>query len=157
MIGKLLHIKPSIIHTFKLFPALSAKWTGSCWGVTSVLWHCCEVFLKDLKVRSSWFCRSPCWVVKCQRVWSFCLDSELCTEPPSPPSRPCSSPRQERAPAPRTGLLLRGTAGTSRWGGRLAEWSLKHTGEDMLTCISTQSWGDYTAETFWRLLEKLPE
>lgn len=70
-------------------------------------------------------CRRLGRAVKCQRVWCSCQDSGLCTEPPFPPSRPCSSPRKrEQAPAPWVNRLQSGMTDTGRWGGRLVEKSL---------------------------------
>lgn len=63
--------------------------------------------------------------LKCQRVCCFCQDSGLCTEPPSLPPRPCSSPTPEPAPAPWENRLRDETVDTGHWGGRLEERSLK--------------------------------
>lgn len=63
---------------------------------------------------------------------SFCccaLGSELWPWPPSPPSRPCSSPTRERAPAPQTGCRLIAAMDTWCWEGKLEARSL-NTEED---------------------------
>lgn len=62
---------------------------------------------------------------------SFCCGAQagaLWPWPPSPPSRPCSSPTQKRGLAPRTGRPLTGVTGTRCWGGKLEARSLNTEG-----------------------------
>ena len=77
-----------------------------------------------LKVQLCCFCHCLSRSFRCQRVCCFCRGSGLCTGSPCPPSRPCSSPKQARAQAPRTGPCLRRMTGKGRWGGRPAVRSL---------------------------------
>lgn len=85
---------------FKLFPKSKFVPLQFVFLFVSFCPGLAELFLKFTFLHSSGA------ALKRQKVCGSFQDTVLCTGPPSPPSRPCSSPTQEQAPPPQTSRHL---------------------------------------------------